>query len=206
MDLRELPTYIIMTNEKMAKPLAQELAYNNFTDASIFPGENIGHVRLGCARSHLRLLQHVKEPPYIILEHDARIYEPPFGWELELRGCEDVVYLGGSRWGLDGCLHPSGAGGKPPHLDDEGRVHTMLTTHALLTVTQRGHEEMLANAEWAVEHRMHLDVAYAAKLQEDVFCVVTTPWTFYQESERAATAFDFAKAMEQWKRDTSSEQ
>lgn len=114
----------------------------------------------GCAASHLSILENNK-PPFIILEDDA--VEKLFRPQIEVPDNADILYLGNSSWGRF-----DGRSGPFVHLEKlknpyEGmlRIYNMLSTHAMLFVTQEAVDMFIKIALHFSQVANHLDMGYA---------------------------------------------
>ena len=102
---------------------------------------------IGCGLSHVRALRAWDgQRPLLVLEDDVAASDDYAG-ELEVPADADAVYVGVSRYGA---VEPLNSGGFIDMLaiEDAGpglmRVHNMLSTHAILHLTERWRQAALA--------------------------------------------------------------
>ena len=146
------------------KNMEEMLARLNFTNYSRFEGIKGTNMTAhdsaaaeGCAASHLHLMEN-NTPPFIILEDDAT--EKNFRPIIEFPDDADAVYLGNSSWGrLDGRSGPF------VHLQKINenllRIFNMLSTHAMLFISQDYVDMCARVAEHWMKIANHLDIGYA---------------------------------------------
>lgn len=137
LDLREIPVYYVNLDEQDEKRKQTEnlLKINGFKYVERFPAikHESGRI-IGCARSHYEILKKDIKPPFIILEDDC-VLNGDFTNLLEVPDDADALYLGISQWGR--YLNHSGPYVHCEKVTDElVRVYNMLTTHAILYITE----------------------------------------------------------------------
>ena len=169
LDLKNIPLYYINMEQAVEKRSLMEgmlsrLKFNNATRLEGVKGTNPrshdSAAAEGCAASHLKIMKSAK-PPFIILEDDA--VEKKFRPHINIPDNTDVLYLGNSSWGrLDGRSGPF------VHLEKlknpyEGmlRIYNMLSTHAMLFVTQEAVDMFSKIALHFRQVANHLDMGYA---------------------------------------------
>lgn len=132
MKLSEIKTFYINLDDDIEKKNEMEsmLTSLGFTDYHRFPGIR---AEGGCRKSHHKLLSENIKPPFIVLEDDCQLKNEVI--ELEVPDDIDMIYLGVSGFGyyngnISTVLYQE-------ITDDVSRVYNMLSTHAMLYLSER---------------------------------------------------------------------
>jgi hypothetical protein len=175
-EITKLPVYYIN--------LKRDTARNEFMKQQLSEFENVTRVEaveheagyIGCALSHLKVLESVTAP-CLVLEDDAQLnYLPPV---ITVPDDAAGVYLGTSQWAylngqIDFFLRYSVNG-------DTARIYNMLSTHAILYLSESWREAVKGAAYYAAnEARMPIDI-YAAQLQRFFPVYATVKPVFVQQ-------------------------
>lgn len=130
--LKDLKVYYINLDrheekkDSMEKMLS-ELGFNNYER---FPGIEDS---FGCEKSHYKLLSEGLRPPFIILEDDCAVKTEVI--EMEIPNNIDMIYLGISAFGYyNGNISTVAY---KEITDEISRVYNMLSTHAMLYLSDR---------------------------------------------------------------------
>lgn len=189
-DLRAVPVRYINLERaaRNARELESQLATLGFRDVVRFPAREIpspagtpGHLAhyVGCARSHVDLLDELKgRLPALVLEDDA-VASEDFTPLLTLPEGVDAVYLGVSSAGEAGISAVDVGGGL-------ARISGVFAAHAILYLSERYRAAVVATARDCVDRRhVPFDVG-CAEIQKDF--VVLTPYRpfFFQADAREA--------------------
>lgn len=158
-NLTEIPVYYInmekhIDRRNKIEKMISECKFENYTRIEGLQHRN---PKAGCAASHYTILSQFK-PPFIILEDDCAVKW--FSDEIEIPDDTDLFYLGISSWGR--MNSHSGPCVKYDRIDDNTlRIYNMLSTHAMLFIT----EEMVSVgkriAEYFYKTKEHLDIGFA---------------------------------------------
>ena len=184
LDLRDIPVYYInmasaVDRRKQLEILVKDAEFKNCTRIEGVVKEDS---REGCAASHLTIMQNNK-PPFIVLEDDCIIknYKPL----INIPDDADAVYLGISSWGR--LESKSG-----PHVmidpvnDELIRIHNMLSTHAMLFLSDKYCSMCEQVAEFSARNSEHIDIGYAEIHKYFNVYAFNDPM-FYQSSSAEAT-------------------
>lgn len=182
-DLRAARCLVInMTEDEARRAHMRDLAASLGLPAEILPAVRASPGRIGCGLSHIKALRrHLDDRPLLILEDDVLTsgFEPV----IVAPPGADAVYLGASAYGaiemLDN-IHFSNM----VIAEDAGeplvRVHNMLSTHAILYLSERFKRaaiETILNAllerDWAHDRGM-------ARIQSDFAVYAQRRPMFYQ--------------------------
>jgi hypothetical protein len=159
-DLRTVPVYYINLNRDTER--------NEFMREQLAPFESVTRVEavehetgyIGCALSHLKVLESVKTPCLVVEDDSQLCYLPD---NLTVPNDAAGVYLGTSQWAylngqIDFFLRYRVSG-------DTARIYNMLSTHAILYLSDAWREAVKGAAYYAAnEAKMPIDI-YTAQLQ-----------------------------------------
>lgn len=158
LDLRDIPVYYINMKEDVVKRERMEKLGKlcGFKSFNRVEGTRLP-IPAGCAASHLSIMKD-KKPPFIILEDDCIIKS--FIPEINVPEDADALYLGISSWGR---LDSQSGEYVLTSLVNQGflRVYNMLSTHAMLFLSERYVSTCEAIADYSMNLPAHLDVGYA---------------------------------------------
>ena len=139
---------------------------------------------LGCALSHLRAISLAGlRPPFLVLEDDCRL-TPQFQCRLEVPDDADAFYLGISHWGMlpddpdQGVMHATVA---TCHDSRFLRVHNMLSSHAIVYVSERFH---LAARQVTLQYLLNarpFDIGLASLQRDHLVLTPSTPFVYQDE-------------------------
>jgi len=186
LDLRAVPVRYINLERaaRNARELESQLGTLGFRDVVRFPAREIpspagtpGHLAhyVGCARSHIDLLEELKgKLPALVLEDDA-VASEDFAPLLTLPEGVDAVYLGVSIAGEAGISAVDVGGGL-------ARISGVFAAHAILYLSERYRSAVVATARDCIDRRrVPSDVGWA-EIQKD-FVVLTPHLPFFFQSD-----------------------
>lgn len=139
-DLRKIPTFVIT----LGNPARFDFVSRQLNRAGIQPrfvqGIKCNPGIIGCALSHLRVLEIAPEPPFLVLEDDVAVssdFTPIVNVPYDSCGASiSGVYLGVSTWGSDGKRGVQNGTIAQEHAPGWLRVFNMCSSHAILYLEQ----------------------------------------------------------------------
>jgi len=159
-DIRKLPTYFINLEKDVDKYTSaiSLLQYLEFDNVNRVDAIEAGH---GCEKSHHKVLSDKSIPtPCLVLEDDI-LFTGNTKFELDVPDDADAIYIGASQWGR--FLNFSGPFVHYKKIDDDlVRVYNMMTTHAIIYLTDeyRNFVSRVANYH-GNEHPSKFDIGIA---------------------------------------------
>ncbi len=141
----------------------------------------------GCSKSQLQILKKFK-PPFIILEDDCGVVPSTLDMEIDQKIQMDCLYLGISQWAMHGSNYKlSRLSGptecKPTTCQSVMRIYRMLSTHAILYLSQNYIDSVVEEITKYQEMNWHCDVA-CAEIQENYKVYGLNPPLFFQDEPK----------------------
>lgn len=198
-NLKDIPIYWINLEKDKEKREFQETQFLEYGLDKNYRIDGVEFIRKAYLSQLITLYKIRKKLPALILEDDVVVIKEHFKYNIEVPDDIDALYLGHSIWGLpkEGETYPA-CYDEPPYVrpgvstqkslgatvhtnynDTLVRTHNMLSTHAILYVSEDYVNYFISKLEKYI-FKTHIDVV-AAAIQNDFKVLTPKDPYFYQK-------------------------